>query len=209
MYWGGVYAGIRRIPTSGFLWQRILASVIINKQGTFRPFATLLCVYPPSFLAIHTTGCRHNYSRHIGECGKLKGCNLHIRPILNMFGHLALLLVPGGSFKVGAWIRPVGLYKLRKNDWSVTDSFVKFAELKLTTVDRCSSANWTNIFLIGAVHRTAPIIIGSYVVWNGVGTRRILRLSVHGTGFTRERLCQHCSYERSVLVGIFEMSLTC
>jgi len=27
--------------------------VIINKQGTFRPFATPLCVYPPPFLAIH------------------------------------------------------------------------------------------------------------------------------------------------------------
>ena len=37
----------------GFFWQRILTSVIINKQGTFRPFATPLCVYPPPFLAIH------------------------------------------------------------------------------------------------------------------------------------------------------------
>jgi len=45
--------GIRRIPTSGFFWQRILTSVIINKQGTFRPFATPVCVYPPPFLAIH------------------------------------------------------------------------------------------------------------------------------------------------------------
>ena len=35
---GGVYAGIRRIPTSGVFWQRILTSVITNKQGTFRPF---------------------------------------------------------------------------------------------------------------------------------------------------------------------------
>ena len=43
---GGVYAGIRRIPTPGFFGQRILTSVIINKQGTFRPFATPLCVYP-------------------------------------------------------------------------------------------------------------------------------------------------------------------
>jgi len=50
---GGVYAGIRRIPTSRFSWQRILTSVIINKQGTFRPCATPLCVYPPQFLAIH------------------------------------------------------------------------------------------------------------------------------------------------------------
>ena len=50
---GGVYAGIRRIPTSGFFSQRIVTSVIINKQGTFRPFATPLCVYPPPFLAIH------------------------------------------------------------------------------------------------------------------------------------------------------------
>jgi len=36
-----------------FFWQRILTSVIINKQGTFRPFATPHCVYPPPFLAIH------------------------------------------------------------------------------------------------------------------------------------------------------------
>ena len=50
---GGVYAGIRRIPTSGFFWQRILISAIINKHGTFRPFVTPVCVYPPPFLAIH------------------------------------------------------------------------------------------------------------------------------------------------------------
>ena len=37
----------------GFFWQRILTSVIINKQGTFRPFATPVCVYSPPFLAIH------------------------------------------------------------------------------------------------------------------------------------------------------------
>ena len=37
----------------GFFWQRILTSVIINKQGTFRPFATPLCIYPPPFLTIH------------------------------------------------------------------------------------------------------------------------------------------------------------
>jgi len=49
VYWG-VYAGI---PTSGFFWQRVLTSVIINKQGTFRLFATPLCVYPPPFLAVH------------------------------------------------------------------------------------------------------------------------------------------------------------
>ena len=36
----------------GFFWQRILTSVIINKQGTFRPFATPVCVYPPPVLAI-------------------------------------------------------------------------------------------------------------------------------------------------------------
>jgi len=53
VYWG-VYAGIRRIPTcGGFFWQSILTSVIINKQGTFRPFATPHCIYPPPFLAIH------------------------------------------------------------------------------------------------------------------------------------------------------------
>ena len=37
----------------GFFGQRILTSVITNKQGTFRPFATPLCVYSPPFLAIH------------------------------------------------------------------------------------------------------------------------------------------------------------
>ena len=52
VYWR-VYAGIRHIPTSGFFWQRILTSVIINKQGTLRPFASPLCIYPPPFLAIH------------------------------------------------------------------------------------------------------------------------------------------------------------
>jgi len=49
----GVLGGIRRIPTSGFFWQRILTSAVINKHGTFRPFATPVCVYPPPFLAIH------------------------------------------------------------------------------------------------------------------------------------------------------------
>ena len=44
---------------------------------------------------------------------------------------------------------------------SVTDSFVTFAELTLTTADRCSLANCTNNFLIGAVHRTTPINIDS------------------------------------------------
>jgi len=42
---------------------------------------------------------------------------------------------------------------------SITNSYVQFAELKLRTVDRCSSANCTNEFPIGAVHRTAAIII--------------------------------------------------
>ena len=49
----GVFGGIRRIPTSGVFWQRILTSAIKNKHGTFRPFATPVCVYPPPFLAIH------------------------------------------------------------------------------------------------------------------------------------------------------------
>jgi len=49
VYWG-VYA-VYQPP--GFFWQHILTSVIINKQGTFRPFATPLCVYPLPFLAIH------------------------------------------------------------------------------------------------------------------------------------------------------------
>jgi len=53
----GVLGGIRGYTTytnlRGFFGQRILTSVIINKQGTFRSFATPLCVYPPPFLAIH------------------------------------------------------------------------------------------------------------------------------------------------------------
>ena len=36
--------------------------------------------------------CRHNYNRPIGECGQLKARNLHIKPILNFFGRLALLV---------------------------------------------------------------------------------------------------------------------
>jgi len=61
---GGVYAGIRRIPTSRLFWQRILTSVIINKQGTFRPFAAPLCVYPPPFLAIHHCPGPHCMGSH-------------------------------------------------------------------------------------------------------------------------------------------------
>ena len=53
----GVLGGYTRVygvyQPPGFFWQRILTSVIINKQGIFRPFATPLCVYPPPFLAIH------------------------------------------------------------------------------------------------------------------------------------------------------------
>ena len=52
----GVLGGIRGYTAYTNLrvfLQRILTSVIINKQGTFRPFATPLCVYPPPFLAIH------------------------------------------------------------------------------------------------------------------------------------------------------------
>jgi len=36
----------------------------------------------------------------------------------------------------------------------ITNSTVKFAELKLTTADRCSSLNCMNEFLIGAVRQT-------------------------------------------------------
>ena len=52
MQWciGGVYVVYQPL---GFFWQRILTSAIINKHGTFRPFATPVCVYPPPFLAIH------------------------------------------------------------------------------------------------------------------------------------------------------------
>jgi len=67
VYWG-VYAGICRIPTSGFFWQRILTSAIINKQGTFRPFATPVCVYPLPFLAMH------HWSTVI-TCAKNRTCN--------------------------------------------------------------------------------------------------------------------------------------
>ena len=53
----GVLGGYTRVygvyQPPGFFWQRILTTVIINKQGTFRPFATPICVYPPPFLAIH------------------------------------------------------------------------------------------------------------------------------------------------------------
>jgi len=49
---GGVY-GVPPYTNLQVFWQRILTSVIINKQGTFRPFSTALCVYPPPFLAIH------------------------------------------------------------------------------------------------------------------------------------------------------------
>jgi len=51
----GVLGGIRGYTAYTNLrvfLQRILTSVIINKQDTFRPFATPLCVYPPPFLAI-------------------------------------------------------------------------------------------------------------------------------------------------------------
>ena len=53
----GVFLGYTRVygvyQPPGFFWQHILTSAIINKQGTFSPFATPLCVYPPPFLAIH------------------------------------------------------------------------------------------------------------------------------------------------------------
>ena len=49
----------------------------------------------------------------------------------------------------------------------ITNSFVQFAKLKLTTVDRHSSLNGTNEFLIGAVRRTAPIAM-HLLIENGV-----------------------------------------
>jgi len=51
VYYGGYtpYINLRVFLTA----YRLLTSVIINKQGTFRPFATPLYVYPPPFLAIH------------------------------------------------------------------------------------------------------------------------------------------------------------
>ena len=79
VYWR-VYAGIRRIPTSGFFWQRILTSVIINKQGTFRPFASPLCVYPPPFLAIHycAQGTRAPTTTLYVLCGLQEGVRLYL-----------------------------------------------------------------------------------------------------------------------------------
>ena len=53
VYWGGIRGYTPYTNLQGFFGKRILTSVIINKQGTFRPFATPLCVYPPPFLAIH------------------------------------------------------------------------------------------------------------------------------------------------------------
>ena len=41
----------------------------------------------------------------------------------------------------------------------IKDSFVQFAELKLTTVDTCSSANCTKELVICAVHRTATVTL--------------------------------------------------
>jgi len=51
---------------------------------------------------------------------------------------------------------PLGLVRCTA---PITNSFIQFAELKLTTVHRCNSANCTSEFLIGAVHRTAPITV--------------------------------------------------
>ena len=50
---GGGKRGYTAYTNLPFFWQRILTSVIINKQGTFRLFATPVCVYPPTLLAIH------------------------------------------------------------------------------------------------------------------------------------------------------------
>jgi len=36
----------------------------------------------------------------IGECGKLEGCSLHIRPIWNNSGHLARLVVTDRNMMV-------------------------------------------------------------------------------------------------------------
>ena len=42
---------------------------------------------------------------------------------------------------------------------SITNSFVQFVELKLSTADRRCSANCASDFLLAAVRQTAPIII--------------------------------------------------
>ena len=77
-----------------------------------------------------------------GENWKVATYKLHIKPILNIFvRRLALLLVAGGSVKAEVWIRTRRYinYMYIKMTESVRDSFVKFAELKFTIVDRCSS----------------------------------------------------------------------
>jgi len=56
--------------------------------------------------------------------------------------------------------RPMNYTKMTE---SGTD-LLKFAEMKLTTVDRCSS-NCINDFQIAAVRRTAPIIIVWLFTW--------------------------------------------
>ena len=64
----GVLGGLRGYTPYTNL-RVFLDSVIINKQGTFRPFATPLCVYPPPFLAIHhwSQPLAQSYIRYLDE----------------------------------------------------------------------------------------------------------------------------------------------
>jgi len=46
----------------------------------------------------------NNADSTIKEYGKLKGCNLYIMPILNIFGRLALLPVAGGPVTFATYL---------------------------------------------------------------------------------------------------------
>ena len=53
-------------------------------------------------------------------------------------------------FELGSHNSTVPLGLVQRTE-PITNSLVQFTELKLTTVDRCSSANCKSEFLIGAV----------------------------------------------------------
>ena len=54
-------------------------AVIINKEGTFRPFATPLCVYPPQFLAIHH--CLYRYRIAVDRSSSGGGAIRYVLPV--------------------------------------------------------------------------------------------------------------------------------
>ena len=77
-----------------------------------------------------------------------------------VFCHLSCLSSVFCIFRriLGNWTeqntKPLGLVQCTA---PISHSFLQFVELKLTTIDRCSLANCTNEFVIGAVCRTVPI----------------------------------------------------